>query len=79
MPEGAYLERRKRIREQLNKALDFSEKAQPITYKKYDGFNLWIDHVVDIARFFDITYCTVEVYDALGDRHEIIKTMTQPL
>lgn len=59
MPEGAYLERRKRIRERLNKALDTDEKAAPISYKKYDGFYLWLDHIVNIARRFDKTYMTV--------------------
>lgn len=76
LPEGAYAKRRERIRNRLNKALDFGEKGEPIKYKKYDGFYLWVDHIVNIARHFNITYVTVEVVDATGDRHEMIQTMT---
>jgi hypothetical protein len=70
MPEGAFKKRRARIRGRLLKALDWGENSEPIVYKKYEGFFLWIDHVVNIARRFNITYATVNVVDATGDRHE---------
>jgi hypothetical protein len=76
MPEGAFAKRRERIRDRLNKVLDFGEKGEIQVYKKYDGFYLWIDHIVNLPRHFNITFMTVEVYDATGDRHETIKTMT---
>lgn len=79
MPEGAYGKRRERIRDRLNKALDFGVKGEEIRYKKYDGFFLWIDHVVNIARNFDITFVSVDIYDATGDRHPSIRSLRAPL
>lgn len=61
------------------KALDFGEKGETIKYDRFEGFYLWLDHIINVHRNFSQTYLTFKVIDATGETHELMQTMNKPL
>lgn len=77
--EDAYGLRRERIKKKLLNALETNEKGERTTYKVWDGFYLYIDHIMRVHRGFPDAFITVDIFDGLGEYHKPIKTLSHAL
>lgn len=61
------------------KALDFGEKGEKIKYDRFEGFYLWIDHIINVHRNFPITFLNFQVMDATGETQQLMQTMSKAM